>query len=78
MRTTVTLDADVSAAVEQLRRERGIGLSEALNELVRTGLHKRDDRERPPFKQHTFDMGARIDLSNTAEALDLLDGPDHR
>lgn len=78
MRTTVTLDADVSAAVEQLRRERGIGLSEALNQLVRVGLQKRDDRERPPFRQATFDMRTRIDLTNVAEALDLLDGPDHR
>ena len=32
MRTTVALDDDVVAAVERVRRERGLGLSEALNE----------------------------------------------
>jgi hypothetical protein len=72
------LDPDVSAAIDQRRRERGIGLSEALNELVRAGVRKQDDRARTPFTQATFDMGARIDLTNVAEALDLLDGPDHR
>ena len=38
MRTTVTLDDDVAAAVDLVRRERGVGLSEALNELVRRGM----------------------------------------
>src|SRR3954447_3348982 len=38
MRTTVTLANDVAAAVERLRRERSIGVSEAVNELVRNGL----------------------------------------
>jgi hypothetical protein len=31
MRTTVTLERDVAAAVDQLRRREGIGMSEALN-----------------------------------------------
>ena len=38
MRTTITLDRDIAAAVEQLRREEGIGPSEALNRLARAGL----------------------------------------
>ena len=37
MRTTVTLDEDVAAAIERVRRERSIGLSEAVNTLVRPG-----------------------------------------
>jgi len=73
MRTTVSLDDDVAAAVDQLRRERQLGLSEAVNELIRVGL--RGPRRRPVFRQRTADLGLRVDVSNVAEALDLLDGP---
>jgi len=73
MRTTVSLDDDVAAAVEKLRRERRLGLSEAVNELIRVGL--RTPRRRQAFRQRTADLGLRIDVSNVAEALDLLDGP---
>jgi hypothetical protein len=73
MRTTVSLDSDVAAAVEQLRRERGIGLSDAVNELVRAGL--RLPAQRSTFQQRTTELGLRLDVSNVAEALDTLDGP---
>lgn len=73
MRTTVALDEDVAAAVEQIRRERSAGLSEVVNELIRAGLTAK--RPRQPFRQRTASMGLRIDVSNVAEALDLLDGP---
>lgn len=76
MRTTVTLDSDVAAAVEQLRRERAIGLSEAVNELVRAGLRVKPARQ--AFRQRTAPLGLRIDVSNVAEALDLLDTEDAR
>ena len=45
MRTTVTFDGDVAAAIEQIRRERGLGVSAAVNELIRTGLTRRRERE---------------------------------
>lgn len=73
MRTTVSLDPDVAAAVEALRRERNIGLSDAVNELVRVGL--RVPAQQTTFVQRTADLGLRIDVSNVAEALDALDGP---
>ena len=76
MRTTVTLDDDVAAAVERLRRERSIGLSEAINELARAGLQRK--RERRTFRQRSQAMGVRIDVTNVAEALDLLEGHSHR
>ncbi len=38
MRTTVTLDDDVVAALQAVMRERGISFKEALNDLVRAGL----------------------------------------
>jgi hypothetical protein len=72
MRTTVKLDDDVAAAAEQLRRERHIGLSEAVNELARAGLRRRPVA-RKRFRQRTRPIGLRIDVSNVAEALELLD-----
>ena len=73
MRTTVTLSDDVAASVEKLRRERGLGLSEAVNDLVRAGL----TAERPArrFRQRTHDLGSGVDFSNVGETLETLDGP---
>jgi hypothetical protein len=76
MRTTVILDADVVIAIEQLRKERGVGLSEAVNQLARAGLRQRP--RRPPFRQRTARIGVNIDVSNVAEALEQLDGPSAR
>ncbi len=77
MRTTVTLADDVAAAVSALRDGRGIGLSEAVNELVRAGLTERPAAR--PFVQETHDLGsARIDLDNIGEVLELIEGPAHR
>ncbi len=77
MRTTVTLADDVAAAIELLRRERGLGMSEAINELVRSGLVKQQQK-RSAFRQETHDMGSGIDYSNIGEALETLDGPSSR
>lgn len=38
MRTTVTLDDDVVAALRRIERERGISFKEAINSAVRAGL----------------------------------------
>jgi hypothetical protein len=73
MRTTVTPSDDVAAAVEQLRRERGLGLSEAVNDLVRSGLSVAHAPR--PFRQKAHDLGEGIDVSNVGEAIDTLDGP---
>jgi hypothetical protein len=71
MRTTIDLADDVSAAVEKVRRERGIGLSAAVNELARAGLSK--PVRAVPFRQRTHKMRARIDVSNVADALETLE-----
>ena len=73
MRTTVTLDDDVAAAIERLRRERGVGLSDAINDLIRAGL--RTKLQRRKFRQRTRAIGLRIDVANVAEALKQLEGP---
>jgi hypothetical protein len=77
MRTTVTFDDDVAAAIRQLRRERSIGLSEAVNELVRRGLSARRPN-RKPFKQRTYPMSMLIDVTDVAEAIEIAEGPGYR
>lgn len=76
MRTTVEFEDDTARAIEELRRSEGLGVSEAVNELVRRGLLPRSSNHR--FEQRTHSMGLKIDVSNVAEALDLLEGPDAR
>lgn len=71
VRTTFTMSDDVAAEVERLRREQGIGVSEALDRLVRAGL--RAEQATEPFRQRTAPLGLRIDVSNVGEALALLD-----
>jgi len=73
MRTTLTLAADVVAAVEKLRRDRSLGVSEAVNELVRAGLTRQEARA--PFRQRAHDLGRGTDVSNVADAIETLDGP---
>lgn len=74
MRTTLTLADDVAAAVQQLRRERSIGMSEAVNTLVRAGL-ARQDAPPGPFRQTSHDLGRGIAFDNIADTLETLDGP---
>jgi hypothetical protein len=76
MRTTITLADDVAAAVERLRRERSLGVSDAVNELIRSGLVR--DRLPQPFVQTTHDLGAGVEYTNVAEAIETLDGPSAR
>jgi len=73
MRTTVVFDDDVAAAIERLRRARSLGLSEAVNEMIRVGLKVRHERHR--FVQRSRPLGLRIDVTNVAEALEQLDEP---
>jgi len=77
MRITVSLDNDVAAAVQRLRSEKNIGLSEAVNELVRAGLTVPAQRAKK-FVQRSFPMSARIDVTNVGDTLELLEEPSQR
>jgi hypothetical protein len=71
MRTTFTLDDDVAAAVEAVRREEGIGISDAVNRLIRAGMVA--PTRRAPYRHRSSDLGLKVDVSNIGEVLDLLD-----
>ena len=74
MRTTVDLADDVAAAVEKARRERGLGLSEAVNDLVRAGLLSR--HEATPIDPPSYDIGISINFDNIGEVIELLESED--
>lgn len=72
MRTTIEFDDDAAKAIDNLRRENGMGVSQAVNELIRRGLHPREEAK--PFQQRTRPLGLKIDVSNVATALEDLEG----
>ncbi len=72
MRTTITLADDVAAEIERLRRQEGLGPSEALNLLARRGMARRPVK-RAPYVHRSAALELRVDVSNIGEVLDLLD-----
>jgi hypothetical protein len=71
MRTTFKLDNDVAAAAERLRREEGIGISEAVNRLARAGMVKPSTRAR--YRHEAVDLGIKVDVTDIGSVLELLD-----
>jgi hypothetical protein len=66
MRTIVELDDDVATAVERASRERSIGFSEAVNELIRGGLA--GSAAGATFEQRFHALGLRLDVSNISRS----------
>ncbi|MDO5092919.1 MAG: CopG family transcriptional regulator [Propionibacteriaceae bacterium] len=71
METTVRLDPEVAAEAEHLRRKHNIGLGEASNELARAGSTQKEQPSR--LQQRTANIGLKADITNIAEALEMLD-----
>lgn len=76
VRTTIEFDPDTAKLVERVRAERGRGVSDAVNELIRRAALAPTDRS--PFVPRVHPLGLVIDVSNVADALDLLEGPEAR
>jgi ribbon-helix-helix CopG family protein len=73
MRTTITLDKDVTAAIERLRRTRGQTMKALVNEALREGLKQlgAPQRKRTPFRTGSVDLGRCLvsNVDNVAEVL---------
>ena len=65
-------DDDAAQALAHLCSESGMGVSEAVNALVKRGLVT--EASPAPFVQQTRRLGIRADVTNVAEAIDLLEG----
>lgn len=82
MRTTLTLDEDVAAALERFRETRKVGFKALVKEVLREGLKQM--RARPPrrerFRTQSVDLGRlRIgSVDNVGEALAVAEGEPFR
>lgn len=82
MRTTLTIDDDVAALLEQLRKAHNASLKGLINEALRRGLGDMTGRPRPrrPFQTGSVDLG-RVRLAsidNITEALAVAEGEGFR
>ncbi len=62
----------MAAAVGELRRRDGLGVSEAINRLIRSGLAH--PATSAAYHHRSSDLGLRLDVGNIGDVLDLLDG----
>jgi hypothetical protein len=82
MRTTLTLDEDVSRLLERLMKKKGLSLKAAVNEGLRQGL--RVIEEEKPQRRRSFtrpaDLGTCLigNLDDVAEALSIAEGDSFR
>lgn len=78
MRTTLTLDDDVAAALERLRRTRDASLKDVVNDALRRGLSDLTVRSkrREPFRTHSVELGRLriIGIDNVSESLAIAEG----
>ena len=79
MRTTLSLDDDVSAQLEAWRAKENLTFKQAVNSALRRGLNELSrPKKRAPFRTKAIDMGScRLpNLDNVWEVLDEVE--DHR
>lgn len=81
-RTTLTLEADVHAALERRRRARGTTLKQEVNDLLRAGMRREEDPTPtgPRFETAALPLGkARLEsFDDIAAVLELGEGEEHR
>ena len=82
MRTTLSLDDDVAAALDQLRARRSGSYKEIVNEVLRAGLAQLDREattNRGPFTRVVSLGRPRLpEVDDVSEALALAEGDDFR
>lgn len=79
MRTTLTLDQDVAAALERLRKARKASLKRIVNEALRQGLARMaapPAGPRRPFRTRALSLGRCLvgNIDNVAELLAVAEG----
>ena len=82
MRTTMTLERDVAAKLEQVARKRRQSFKTIVNEALRAGLAilDRPPAPRPPFRTRGFDLGPSLvgSLDDVQGVLARVEGESHR
>lgn len=81
MRTTLTLDDDVAAMLEQVRGTRGWSLKQVVNDALRLGLGELSapPTQGPRYTMSSSDLGRCLigDVEDIAEALAAAEGEDY-
>ncbi|GAA2232540.1 antitoxin [Rarobacter faecitabidus] len=75
MRTTVTLDADVEAALRRAMHDNNISFKQALNDAIRAGLQPHDSGPRSYTIARDLGM-PRIDFDKALSVADDLEDAD--
>ena len=81
MRTTLTLDRDVAARLEQIARRRKGSFKAIVNEALRAGLALLDQPSpAAPFRTTGFELGSSLvgSLDDIEGVLARVDGEAHR
>jgi len=83
VRTTITLDDDVAAAVRRLERAQGKSFKEVVNAALREGLLRLEhppERKRARFRTKTLSLGRlRIgSIDDVSEVLAVAEGESYR
>jgi len=82
MRTTLTIDDDVAAALERLRRSEDKSLKELINQALRRGLEelKAPPKPRKPFRTKSVPLGPSLigSLDDISEVIAIAEGEDHK
>jgi hypothetical protein len=82
MRTTLTIDDDVAALLERLRKNRDASLKDLVNEGLRRGLREMAARPKPrePFRTRSVSLGRvrMAGVDNIGEALATAEGEPFR
>jgi len=82
MRTTLTLDKDVAAVIERLRKTRDESLKVIVNEALREGLKQLDTprRKKARFRTDSANLGRCLlgNVDNVSEALAVAEGESFR
>ena len=79
MRTTLTIDDDLAAILEQERKRKGKSLKEVVNSLLRRGLeleHLAPARAVVVTRPHDFRFKAGVDLDKLNQLADDLEAGD--
>ena len=83
MRTTLTLDDDVAATLERVRKDSKLGLKDAVNEAMRRGLAQMAQGRadpRPPYRTPSVALGRCLvsSIDDVAEVLAVAEGESYR
>jgi hypothetical protein len=82
MRTTLTIEDDVAAQIEQLQAKRPESLKSLINQLLRQGLKHLTTPPQPvaPYRTRTVALGRCLvgNVDDIAEALAVAEGENYR